>query len=136
MKTLELNTIARQLILEGRHDGLTKRQIKAERKAYVAGYQCTGRDYADMYRRRRNGYIHEMDLRTVALYLGFARGSAKYLVESAYDRDSRRRWLSTLSNEKANVRKALAEIKADRLADKGLWRTVGGDVPFTRKDGS
>jgi len=133
MKTLELNTIARQLILEGRHDALTKRQIKAERKVYVGLYQHTGRDYADMYRRQRNGYIHEIDFQTVRIFLHFATRSAKFLVDNMpYDRDSRRRWLGTLSKEKARVRAALAEIKKDRLAGRGLWRPIGGDVPFTK----
>lgn len=133
MKTLELNTIARQLIIEGRHDGLTKRQIKAERKAYLASYQHSGRDYADMYRRRRNGYMQEIDFRTVRIYLVFATRSAKYLVDNMpYDRHSRRRWLGMLSSEKARVRYALAEIKEDRLAGRGLWRAIGGDVPYAK----
>ena len=106
---------------------------KARRKDYIALYQHTGRDYADMYRRKRNGYIHEIDFRTVRIFLAFATRSAKYLVEVAGDRDSRRRWLSTLSGEKARVRYALTEIKKDRLDGHGLWRAIGGDVPFQKE---
>ena len=115
---------------------------KARRKDYIALYQSacnkgykqhTGHDYADMYRRKRNGYIHEMDFRTVRIFLAFATRSAKYLVEVAGDRDSRRRWLSTLSGEKARVRYALTEIKKDRLDGHGLWRAIGGDVPFQKE---
>jgi hypothetical protein len=36
-----------------------------------------------------------------------------------------------LSKEKARVRYALAEIAKDRLAGHGLWRPIGGDVPFS-----
>jgi len=106
---------------------------KAQRKVYVGLYQHTGRDYADMYRRQRNGYIHEIDFQTVRIFLHFATRSAKFLVDNMpYDRDSRRRWLGTLSKEKARVRHALAEIKVDRLAGRGLWRPIGGDVPFVK----
>jgi hypothetical protein len=106
---------------------------KARRKAYVLLYQHTGRDYADMYRRQRNGYIHEVDFRAVRVFLGFATRSASILVNSVpVDRDGRRRWLGMLSSEKARVRYALAEIKKDRLDGHGLWRPIGGDVPFSK----
>lgn len=109
---------------------------KARRKDYVALYQHTGRDYADMYRRKRNGYLHEVDFRTVRIFLQFATRSAKYLVDGLpSDRDSRRRWVGTLSKEKVRVRHALSEIKEDRLAGRGLWRAIGGDVPFQKGGG-
>jgi hypothetical protein len=106
---------------------------KARRKAYVVLYQHTGRDYADMYRRKRNGYIHEIDFHTVRMYLEFATRSATCIVDNLpYDRDGRRRWLGMLSKEKARVRYGLAEIAKDRLAGHGLWRPIGGDVPFSK----
>jgi hypothetical protein len=106
---------------------------KARRKAYVQLYQHTGRDYADMYRRRRNGYIHEVDFRAVRIFLRFATRSASILVDAVpVDRDGRRRWLGTLSSEKARVRYALAEIKKDRLDNHGLWRPIGGDTRFQK----
>jgi len=106
--------------------------IKAGRKVYMALYKGTERDYADQYRRRRNGYLHELDFLVTRRYLHYAHRSAQYLVNHTRDPENRRLWLRVLSQEKSRVRKSLAEIKEDRLSGKGLWRPIGGDTPFPK----
>jgi len=126
MKTLELNTIARQLILEGRHDGLTKRQIKAERKAYVA------KQY-----RTHGHYAREMFFGTARMFIQFATTSANMLCDDYVSRDCRRRTLTMLNREKRQAREYLAKIKTERINYEQtgrtyLWRPIGGDAPFTK----
>ena len=133
MKTTELNAIARQLIIEGRHDGLTKRQIKAERKAYVASQPNKNRIGTPQWHSVHNLMMASRYRDVAVRGLGLALGDAMA-------RKLRVMHLNWYIKDKARYRRQLGSIKNSRLASKKytnypLWCEIGSDVPFTRKDG-
>lgn len=110
-------------------DGLTKRQIKAERKALIAKQLETPKGTPQWY--------SEHDLMMARRY----HHDAMYELDLVLDGDTPRRhramYLGWYCRDKIRYRKQLESIKRTRLAavrhhDYPLWCNIGGDVPFSK----